>query len=56
MTSVYCNDAIQRVEAKKYDRGVAEGDEGRTLLVALKRFTKNNSPIIRSLPTADSGS
>ena len=23
---------------------IAEGDEGRTLLVALKRFTKNNSP------------
>lgn len=24
---------------------IAEGDEGRTLLVALKRFTKNNSPV-----------
>jgi hypothetical protein len=47
MASVYCNDAIQRVEAnaKNTIAGIAEGDEGRTLLVALKRFTKNNSPI-----------
>ena len=47
MASVYCNDAIQRVEAKAKNTiaAIAEGDEGRTMLVALKRFTKNNSPI-----------
>ena len=47
MASVYCNDAIQRVEAKAKNTiaAMAEGDEGRTLLVALKRFTKNNSPV-----------
>ncbi|HQU91375.1 MAG TPA: acyl-CoA dehydrogenase family protein [Pyrinomonadaceae bacterium] len=47
IASVYCNDAIQRVEAKAKNTiaAIAEGDEGRTLLVALKRFTKNNSPI-----------
>lgn len=47
MASVFCNDAIQRVEAKAKNTiaAMAEGDEGRTLLVALKRFTKNNSPI-----------
>ena len=47
IASVYCNDAIQRVEAKAKNTiaAMAEGDEGRTLLVALKRFTKNNSPI-----------
>lgn len=47
IASVFCNDAIQRVEAKAKNTiaAIAEGDEGRTLLVALKRFTKNNSPI-----------
>ncbi len=47
MASVYCNDAIQRVEAtaKNTIAALAEGDEMRTLLVALKRFTKNNSPV-----------
>ncbi len=47
MAAVYCNDAIQRVEAKAKNTlaAIAEGDEGRTLLVALKRFTKNNSPV-----------
>ncbi len=47
MTAVYCNDAIQRIDAKARNTiaAIAEGDEGRTLLVALKRFTKNNSPI-----------
>ncbi len=47
IAGVYCNDAIQRVEAaaKNTIAAIAEGDEGRTLLVALKRFTKNNSPI-----------
>ena len=47
MASVYCNDAIQRVEMKARNTlaAIAEGDEARTLIVALKRFTKNNSPI-----------
>ncbi|MEO8574928.1 MAG: acyl-CoA dehydrogenase family protein, partial [Pyrinomonadaceae bacterium] len=47
MASVYCNDGIQRIEMKARNTiaAIAEGDEGRTLLVALKRFTKNNSPI-----------
>ncbi|MGH9946483.1 MAG: acyl-CoA dehydrogenase family protein [Pyrinomonadaceae bacterium] len=47
IASVYCNDAIQRIDAaaKNTIAAIAEGDEGRTLLVALKRFTKNNSPI-----------
>ena len=47
MASVFCNDAIQRVDMKARNTiaAIAEGDEGRTLLVALKRFTKNNSPI-----------
>src|SRR5688572_6926536 len=47
MAAVYCNDAIQRIEMKARNTiaAMAEGDEGRTLLVALKRFTKNNSPI-----------
>lgn len=47
MASVYCNDAIQRIEMKARNTiaAIAEGDEGRTMLVALKRFTKNNSPV-----------
>lgn len=47
ITAVFCNDAIQRVDiaARNTIAAIAEGDEGRTLLVALKRFTKNNSPI-----------
>ncbi|MER3431799.1 MAG: acyl-CoA dehydrogenase [Blastocatellia bacterium] len=47
MAAVFCNDAIQRIETKARNTliAIAEGDEGRTLLVALKRFTKNNSPI-----------
>ena len=47
MAAVYCNDAIQHVEAKAKNTlaAIAEGDEARTLLVALKRFTKNNSPV-----------
>jgi alkylation response protein AidB-like acyl-CoA dehydrogenase len=47
MAAVFCNDAIQRIEAKAKNTiaAIAEGDEGRTLLVALKRFTKNNSPV-----------
>lgn len=47
MAAVYCNDAIQRIDvtARNTIAAMAEGDEGRTLLVALKRFTKNKSPI-----------
>jgi alkylation response protein AidB-like acyl-CoA dehydrogenase len=47
MAGVYCNDAIQRVEAKAKNTiaAIAEGDEERMLLAALKRFTKNNSPM-----------
>ncbi len=47
IAGVYCNDAIQRVEAaaKNTIAAMSEGDEMRTLLVALKRFTKNNSRI-----------
>jgi hypothetical protein len=47
IAAVFCNDAIQRVEMKARNTlaAIAEGDEGRTLLVALKRFTKNNSPV-----------
>ncbi len=47
MAQIYCNDAGQRVEAKAKNAiaAITEGDEMRTLLVALKRFTKNNSPI-----------
>ena len=47
IAAVYCNDSIQRVEMKARNTlaAIAEGDEGRTLLVALKRFTKNNSPV-----------
>lgn len=47
MASVFCNDAIQRIEAKAKNTiaGMLEGDEAKMLLVALRRFTKNNSPI-----------
>ena len=47
MASVFCNDAIQRVEAKAKNTlaAICEGDEMKTLLVALKRFTKNNNPV-----------
>ena len=47
MAAVFCNDAIQRIEMKARNTliAIAEGDEGRTLLVALKRFTKNNFPV-----------
>src|SRR5687768_7566331 len=39
MASVFCNDAIQRIESKAKNTlaAIAEGDEGRTLLVALDR-------------------
>ncbi len=44
---VFCNDAIQRIEAtaKNTIAGFAEGDELRVMLAALRRFTKNNTPI-----------
>ena len=47
MAQVFCNDAIQRIEAsaKNTIAGMLEGDEAKMLLVALKRFTKNNSPV-----------
>lgn len=47
IASVFCNDAIQRIESKAKNTlaAIAEGDEGRTMLVALKRFTKNNAPV-----------
>jgi alkylation response protein AidB-like acyl-CoA dehydrogenase len=47
MAAVFCNDAIQRIEMKARNTlvAIAEGDEGRALLVALKRFTKNNFPV-----------
>jgi alkylation response protein AidB-like acyl-CoA dehydrogenase len=47
MAQVFCNDAIQRIEAKAKNTlaAMSEGDELRTMLVALKRFTKNNSPV-----------
>ncbi|HEU5131751.1 MAG TPA: acyl-CoA dehydrogenase family protein, partial [Pyrinomonadaceae bacterium] len=42
MTRVFCNDAVGRIEshAKKTLAGMSEGDELRTLLAALRRFTK----------------
>src|SRR5947208_6635725 len=42
MTKVFCNDAIERVDARAKDTlaGMAEGDELRTLLAALRRVTK----------------
>lgn len=47
MAAVFCNDASQRVEmsARNAIAAISDGDEMRTLLVALKRFTKNNSPV-----------
>ncbi len=47
MVGIFCNDAIQRIDAaaKNTIAAMSEGDDMRTLLAALKRFTKNNSPI-----------
>ncbi len=47
MAQVFCNDAIQKIEAtaKNAIAGMLEGDEAKMLLVALKRFTKNNNPV-----------
>ena len=43
MTRVFCNDAVARVEATAKDTlaAMSEGDELRTLLAALRRFTKH---------------
>jgi alkylation response protein AidB-like acyl-CoA dehydrogenase len=45
--AVFCNDATQRIDAtaKNTLAGFAEGDELRMMLAALKRFTKNQTPI-----------
>src|SRR5215813_9265425 len=42
MTRVFCNDAIERItiHGRSTLSGMAEGDELRTLLAALRRFTK----------------
>ena len=42
MTRVFCNDAVGRIESKAKNTlaGMSEGDELRTLLAALRRFTK----------------
>ncbi len=42
MTRVFCNDAVERIEAQAKNTlaGMSEGDELRTLLAALRRFTK----------------
>jgi alkylation response protein AidB-like acyl-CoA dehydrogenase len=47
MAGVFCSDAIQRIEMKARNTiaAMSQGDEMRMLLTALKRFTKNNSPI-----------
>ena len=42
MTQVFCNDAVERIDARAKNTlaGMSEGDELRTLLAALRRFTK----------------
>jgi alkylation response protein AidB-like acyl-CoA dehydrogenase len=47
MAQVFCNDVMQRTEAaaKNTIAAMTEGDETKMLLVALKRFTKNNLPV-----------
>jgi alkylation response protein AidB-like acyl-CoA dehydrogenase len=42
ITRVFCNDAVERIEARAKNTlaGMSEGDELRTLLSALRRFTK----------------
>ena len=42
ITRVFCNDAVERIDARAKNTlaGMAEGDELRTLLAALRRFTK----------------
>jgi alkylation response protein AidB-like acyl-CoA dehydrogenase len=43
MVRTFCNDAVERVEARAKNTlaAIVEGDELRTLLAALKRFTKH---------------
>jgi len=47
MAGVFCNDAIQRIEAKAKNTiaAMSEGDDMRMLLTALRRYTKNNAPV-----------
>lgn len=47
IASVFCSDAIQRVDmtARNTLSALAEGDDSKILLMALKRFTKNSSPV-----------
>lgn len=47
IAQVFCNDAIQRIEAKAKNTiaAMSEGDELRIMLAALKRFTKNTTPV-----------
>ena len=42
MTRVFCNDAVERIDAhaKNTLGAMCEGDELRTMLAALRRFTK----------------
>jgi len=42
MTRVFCNDSVERIEARAKNTlaGMSEGDELRTLVAALRRFTK----------------
>src|SRR6266511_502485 len=42
LTRVFCNDAVERIEARAKNTlaGMTDGDELRTLLAALRRFTK----------------
>jgi hypothetical protein len=42
ITRVFCNDAVERIEAnaKNTLQAMADGDELRTLLAALRRFTR----------------
>jgi hypothetical protein len=42
MTRVFCNDAVWRIDARAKNTlaAMSEGDELRTLLAALRRFTK----------------
>ena len=42
MTRVFCNDAVERIDARAKNTlaGMSEGDELRTLLAALRRYTK----------------
>jgi alkylation response protein AidB-like acyl-CoA dehydrogenase len=42
ITRVFCNDAVERIDARAKNTlaGMSEGDELRTLLAALRRFTK----------------